>query len=69
MSIKIKKTKKSSVTANKQAHNQKVSGNQYADARESITAAIYALGDTAKSGDVKARESIANLSVILFDLQ
>ena len=36
---------------------------------DSISAAIYALGDSAKSGDILARESIANLSVILFELQ
>lgn len=66
MSIKVKKTKRqtksSSVTASHKSSN-------YVDAKESITAAIHSLGDAAKSGDSLARESIANLSVVLFDLQ
>lgn len=42
---------------------------KYADAIASIRSAIEALGSVAKSGDELAKESIANLSVILFDLQ
>lgn len=65
MSIKVKKTKKQTVSASKSIKNS----GKYTDATDSITAAIYALGDSAKSGDILARESIANLSVILFELQ
>ena len=42
---------------------------KYADAIASIRSAIEALGSAAKSGDELAKEGIANLSVILFDLQ
>lgn len=66
MSIKVKKTKRQSPSARiTSSHNV----SSYIDAKESITAAIHALGDAAKSGDSLARESIANLSVVLFDLQ
>lgn len=42
---------------------------RYQDAITSIKSAIDSLGELAISGDTLARESIANLSVILFDLQ
>ena len=41
----------------------------YDDAIVAIRSAIEALGDAAKAGDTLAKESIANLSVVLFDLQ
>lgn len=34
-----------------------------------IKSAIESLGERAKNGDILARESIANLSVVMFDLQ
>lgn len=40
----------------------------YADARDHILAAINCLGQNAK-GNKKAKDSIANLSVVLLDLQ
>ena len=51
--------------------NQKnnVTANEYAKASEHIMCAISALGDKAKSGDSHAKDVIANLSVVLFDLK
>lgn len=41
----------------------------YQNAINSIRNAIDSLGTVAKSGDSLAKDAIANLSVILFDLQ
>ena len=41
----------------------------YDKATEHIMCAISALGDKAKSGDTTARDAVANLSVVLFDLK
>lgn len=41
----------------------------YSEASEYIKCAISALGEPAKNSDQIARESIANLSVVLMDLQ
>lgn len=51
--------------------NQKnnVTANEYAKASEHIMCAISALGDKAKNGDSHAKDVIANLSVVLFDLK
>lgn len=49
--------------------NQKIESNSYADAVEYIQCAIHSLGKDAKNQDVLARESIANLSVVLLDLK
>jgi hypothetical protein len=51
--------------------NQKnnVKADEYAKASEHIMCAISALGDKAKSGDSHAKDVIANLSVVLFDLK
>lgn len=52
--------------------NQKknnVTANDYAKASEHIMCAISALGEKAKSGDKQARDAVANLSVVLFDLK
>lgn len=40
-----------------------------AAAIKNIHAAIDLLGESAKSGNITAKESIANLSVVLLDLQ
>ena len=65
MNMKIKKTQKSSVDV--------VEATSKPDARSEaisyIKSAIEVLGDSAKSGDILAKESIANLSVVLFDLK
>lgn len=39
------------------------------EAKKYIKCAIDALGASAKSGDTVARDALANLSVILFDLK
>lgn len=51
--------------------NQKnnVKADEYAKASEHIMCAISALGDKAKGGDSHAKDVIANLSVVLFDLK
>ena len=41
----------------------------YAEASEYIQCAISALGKSAQNSDAIARESIANLSVVLMDLK
>lgn len=66
MSMKIKKQSKyggSKITSNTSVISQ------YEDAIEYIQSAIQSLGKPAKDGDQIARESIANLSVVLFDLK
>ena len=45
------------------------SSSDYNKAMEHIMCAISALGDKAKSGDNTARDAVANLSVVLFDLK
>ena len=45
------------------------SNKDYDKAMEHIMCAISALGDKAKSGDSTARDAVANLSVVLFDLK
>lgn len=45
------------------------SSSDYNKAMEHIMCAISALGDKAKSGDSTARDAVANLSVVLFDLK
>ena len=58
--MRIKKSKSG------QANTQVTSAN-YSEARKHIKCAIDALGKDAKD-NVVAKESIANLSVVLFDL-
>lgn len=41
----------------------------YSEAIDFIKSAIDALGDLAETGDALAKESIANLSVVLLDLK
>lgn len=43
--------------------------NKYAEATNYIESAIQALSKDAKAGDSLAKESIANLSVVLLDLK
>jgi hypothetical protein len=62
------------VTANKalkiQKKNEvKASTDNKSEAKKYIKCAIDALGASAKSGDTVARDALANLSVILFDLK
>lgn len=42
---------------------------QYNEATAAIMCAIEALGNEAKAGDGKAKDAIANLSVVMFDLK
>lgn len=68
----IKKNQK--VTAGKELKIQKkrdvkASTDSRAEAQKYIKCAIDALGASAKSGDTIARDALANLSVILFDLK
>ena len=49
--------------------NSTQSNTGYDKATEHIMCAISALGDKAKSGDTTARDAVANLSVVLFDLK
>lgn len=64
---------KKNQTANKELKIQKnkvtASKNNKEDAKKYIKCAIDALGSSAKSGDTIARDALANLSVILFDLK
>lgn len=60
-----------------QKSNSKVGANrskvaaktQYDKATAAIMCAIEALGNEAKAGDGKAKDAIANLSVVMFDLK
>ncbi len=66
MNMKIKKNLNQSKT------NTKINitaNDSYAEAAEYIRCAISALGASARKSDVLAKESIANLSVILMDLK
>ena len=60
--------KKNSMMNQKNQKNN-VTANEYAMASEHIMCAISALGDKAKNGDTLAKDVIANLSVVLFDLK
>lgn len=66
MSIKKMKVMKSK-TAVKAATDSNTS--QYKEAVNYIQSAIQALSADAKNGDALAKESIANLSVVLLDLK
>lgn len=68
MNMTIKKNKAGS-NANGGAANPIKANNGYAEAAEYIKCAISALGKSAQKSDVLARESIANLSVVLMDLR
>ena len=61
------------MTANKalkiQKKNEVKASTDRAEAKKYIKCAIDALGASAKSGDAIARDALANLSVILFDLK
>lgn len=58
-----------SVKASQSAkHTENVSASVYAECENYIRSAINSLGTVAKD-DVKAREAIANLSVVLFDIK
>ena len=60
--------KKSSMMNQKNQKNN-VKADEYAKASEHIMSAISVLGSKAKSGDAHAKDVIANLSVVLFDLK
>jgi len=68
--VKISKTTNRAV---KVAGNPKsikpVTAAKYADAKDCILSAIDILGNAAIQGDALAKESIANLSVVLLDLK
>lgn len=48
---------------------QPIESKSYVSAKDHILAAIQALGAEASKGDVFAKESISNLSVVLLDLK
>lgn len=54
---------------NPKMNSMKNQKNEYAKASEHIKSAIEILGTKAKSGDAHAKEVIANLSVVLFDIK
>lgn len=68
MNMTIKKNKAGN-TVKGGAANPIKANNSYAEAAEYIRSAISALGKSAQKSDVLARESIANLSVVLMDLR
>ena len=68
MSVKRMKIMKSKSTV-KSATDATVSKSDYAEAINNIQSAIQALSKAAQDGDTLAKESIANLSVVLFDLK
>lgn len=68
MSVKRMKIMKSKSTV-KSATDATVSKSAYAEAINNIQSAIQALSKAAQDGDVLAKESIANLSVVMFDLK
>lgn len=63
MKMTIQKNKKNT-TSRKPVKSSK----KYSEAKEYIQSAISALGEDAQKSDVLAKESIANLSVVLMDL-
>ena len=64
MKMKIMKSRKAVVSATEPTNTHK-----YQEALDYINSAIQALGDAAKNGDSLAKESIANLGVIMLDLK
>lgn len=68
MSVKRMKIMKSKSTV-KSATDAIVSKSAYAEAINNIQSAIQALSKAAQDGDALAKESIANLSVVMFDLK
>lgn len=69
MRISKNSARKSTKTVSSKPVKASRTANEYAKAQNYIKCAIDALGASAKNNDSKARESIANLSVVLFDLQ
>lgn len=59
MTSELKRSKKNPIQSN----------SEYSKATEHIMCAISALGEKAKAGDKSARDAVANLSVVLFDLK
>ena len=64
----MKNQKMNSMKNQKNPQNN-VKADEYAKASEHIMSAISVLGSKAKSGDAHAKDVIANLSVVLFDLK
>lgn len=62
--MKITSKTKKSVTS-----TTAIEANDKAEAIKYVKCAIDSLGKSAKSGDKASREAIANLSVVLFDIQ
>jgi len=63
MTISKKLNKENIVAKNGEAESAK-----YNQARKHILAAIEVLGTSAKAGDTLAKETIANLGVVILDL-
>lgn len=62
------KNKSKTCSANASTCRNAEDKDKYGECKKSIRSAIDALGNIAKD-DILAREAIANLSVVLFDLQ
>lgn len=69
MKMTIKKGAKGEEAKNTAVKDAVNAHSNYGEASVYIRCAISALGEYAKESDTLARESIANLSVILMDLQ
>ena len=67
MNMKIKKTQKSVEVKATTVNTD--SASHYDDTIDYIVSAIESLSELAKNGDVLARETIANLGVVLLDLK
>lgn len=68
MNMRIKKNSAKAQPV-KAAEKPVAESKSYTSAKDHILAAIQALGTEASKGDVFAKESISNLSVVLLDLK
>lgn len=66
MNIQKMRIKKTNAAVNAATNSDTA---KYAEATNYIQSAIQALGAAAQDGDTLAKESIANLSVVLLDLK
>lgn len=67
--MKIKKNSVMNTQMKIQKPSKVQASNDKAEAKKYIKCAIDSLGASAKNGDAIARDALANLSVILFDLK
>lgn len=67
--MRIKKNSVMNTQMKIQKPNKVQASNSKDEAKKYIKCAIESLGASAKNGDAVARDALANLSVILFDLK